>query len=74
MPRLNGRASIMRYLGYSPQNNKRWQKIRSRYASALYWDEVDSRWWTVSDELDRVDRARSINGNHSNPAANPPSR
>ncbi len=59
MPRLNGRAAIMRYLGYNPHNTKRWQKVRSRYASVLYWDEDATRWWGLSEDLDRLDRTRS---------------
>jgi hypothetical protein len=73
MPRLNGRAAIMRYLGYNPHNSKRWQRLRLRYASALYFDRDDCRWWALSEDLDRLDRSRCVAGSEPGSASKMPS-
>jgi hypothetical protein len=60
--RLNGREEIMVYLGrrWNPNNRRSWKKIRSKYLPALHYLAGSYFVWTTSEELDAIDRARSL--------------
>ena len=56
--RLHGRREIMRYLGRSPQNKNGWQKIREHYADVIRCYSPSGHLFTLSEELDKIDRER----------------
>lgn len=58
--RLNSRAAILAYLGKSPQNRGAWRRTRLIYAGALRWLPGSFRVWALTEELDGVDRERSL--------------
>jgi hypothetical protein len=60
--RLNGRVEIMAYLGrrYNPKDQKGWRKVRGRYVEVLHYLPGSFWVWTTSEELDALDRSRSL--------------
>lgn len=58
--RLNTKTQIMVYLGRSPQNRGAWRRTRRRYAEALHYLPGSYRVWTTTQELDGLDRSRSL--------------
>ena len=57
--RLNGRREILLYLGRSGVNRRGWRKVRQDYAAVLYFLPT-RRVWTTSEEVDALDRTRSL--------------
>jgi hypothetical protein len=58
--RLNSKAEIQGYLGKSPQNRGAWRRTREVYGPALHYLPGSFRVWTTTDELDAIDRGRSL--------------
>lgn len=58
--RLNGRKSILVHLGRSAGNRRGWRRVREDYAGALHYLPGSLRVWTTAEELDGLDRARSL--------------
>ena len=50
------------YLGrrWNPKDRKNWRKIRRRYVEVLHYLPGSFRVWTTSEELDALDRRRSL--------------
>ncbi len=60
--RLNGRREILAHIGrrYNPQDRATWRRIRQRYLEALRYLNGSFHVWTTSEELDALDRQRSL--------------
>lgn len=60
--RLNGRQEIMAYLGrrFNRGNLRSWKKARSEYLPALHYLPGRYWVWATSEELDELDRKRSL--------------
>jgi hypothetical protein len=58
--RLNGRKAILAYLGRSMHNRRGWRKVRDEYAAVRHYLPGSHRVWTTRDDLDALDRARSL--------------
>jgi hypothetical protein len=58
--RLNSKIEIQGYLGKSGQNRAAWTRTRKVYGAALHYLPGSFRVWTTTDELDAIDRGRSL--------------
>ena len=60
--RLNGRAEILAYLGrrWNPNHRQGWRKVRSLYLPVLHYLHGGCWVWTTSEEIDELDRKRSL--------------
>lgn len=58
--RLNGRREIQMYLGRSVKDIKGWRRTRRDYVEVFHYLPTSHRVWTTSEELDGLDRKRSV--------------
>ncbi len=60
--RLNGRREILAYLGrrWNPKDRRGWRRTRREYVEVLHYLPTSHRVWTTSEELDWLDRQRSL--------------